>query len=94
MTEQGSNLTETGFSTTEILSSMVKLSWVGDRVRTFKPDSVMSIYVRDFIIVISLLVSVVNKLREPRGAEWVTHNEIMSEVEMRNSSFLLYHLLY
>ena len=29
-----------------------------------------------------------------RGMEWVTHNAILSEVEMKKLSFLLYHLFY
>ena len=45
VTDQGSNLTETGYSTTEILNPRAKLVWIGDKVRTFKPDSVFTVYV-------------------------------------------------
>lgn len=39
------NLTAKGFTTTNVLNPGVKLVWIGDSVRTFKPDSVMSVYV-------------------------------------------------
>ena len=39
------NLTAKGFTTTNILNPGIKLVWIGDRVRTFKPDSVMTVHV-------------------------------------------------
>ena len=39
------NMTAEGFTTSSILYSGVKLAWIGDHVRTFKPDSVMTVYV-------------------------------------------------
>ena len=39
------NLTAAGFTATNILNPGVKLVWIGDSVRTFKPDSVMTVHV-------------------------------------------------
>ena len=39
------NLTAVGFTATNILNPGVKLVWIGDAVRTFKPDSVMTVHV-------------------------------------------------
>ena len=56
VTEQGSNLTETGYSTTDLLDPRMKLAWVGDRVRTFKPDSTFTVYVRNLYDEFQLLL--------------------------------------
>ncbi|KAJ8303360.1 LOW QUALITY PROTEIN: hypothetical protein KUTeg_019756 [Tegillarca granosa] len=39
------DMQETGFASTIIVSSKYKLQWVGDKVRTFKPDSVLTVQV-------------------------------------------------
>lgn len=48
------DMQETGFASTIIVSSKYKLQWVGDKVRTFKPDSVLTVQVC-IILEISLL---------------------------------------
>lgn len=39
------NMTQTGFASTIIFNPNIKLAFIGGQVRTFKPDSVMPIYV-------------------------------------------------
>ncbi|KAL4235441.1 endopeptidase inhibitor [Mactra antiquata] len=39
------NMTQSGFASTIIFDPNVKLVFIGDHVRTFKPDSIMTIYV-------------------------------------------------
>lgn len=39
------NMTQTGFASTVIFNPNIKLMFIGDNVRTFKPNSVMTIYV-------------------------------------------------
>lgn len=38
-------MTRSGYASTILFKSGVKLQWVGDRVRTFKPDSVLTVQV-------------------------------------------------
>ena len=49
------NLTAKGYTTTHVLRPGIKLVWIGDTVRTFKPDSVMRVNVS---VMFSLLLSV------------------------------------
>lgn len=39
------NLTAKGYTTTNVLNPGVKIVWIGDHVRTFKPDSLMVVHV-------------------------------------------------
>ena len=43
------NLTAEGYTTTNILNPGVKLVWIGDKVVTFKPDSVLTVYVSNIL---------------------------------------------
>jgi len=54
------NITQTGFASTVIFDPRIKLVFIGDYVRTFKPDSTMTVYVSvvDFsIIMINLILN-------------------------------------
>lgn len=39
-------MTRVGYASTVLYKSGVKLQWVGDKVRTFKPDSVLTVQVK------------------------------------------------
>jgi len=47
------NMTEKGFASTVIFNPGIKLVYIGGPVRTFKPDSVMPIYVSRNLICLS-----------------------------------------
>ena len=71
------------------------------RVQTTIPCDIESYGLTDFRLgCISRIVSCeyamfeVHYTAENYGMEWVTHNAILSKVEMKNSSLFLYHSLY
>ena len=39
------NMTQKGYASTVIFNPNIKLMFIGDNVRTFKPESVMTVYV-------------------------------------------------
>ena len=39
------NMTQKGFASTVIFNPNVRIMFIGDNVRTFKPDSIMTVYV-------------------------------------------------
>lgn len=49
-------MTRTGFASTVLYKSGVKLQWVGDKVRTFKPDSVLTVQVLKKKCIISFYI--------------------------------------
>ena len=41
-------MTEEGYASTVIFSSRTKLQWVGDKVRSYKPDSTLTVQVGNY----------------------------------------------
>lgn len=44
------NMTQKGFASTIIFNPNIKIMFIGDNVRTFKPDSIMSVYVSILLV--------------------------------------------
>ena len=55
VTDWYSGMNRTGWAGTIITSSQIKLKWIGERIRTFKPQSIMKVQVRGACVVSEIM---------------------------------------